>query len=623
MNDQDLLRRFEPIVRYTKGEQFFPMDIEPYIRNCSLWMQKPGREAICLVPDGQLTIEKLIELRADGFEAVYFLRFIEEHDLEKLGTKLFKYPLRNIARKKGFRPGRGRLARVGYSSRFIDALFSISLFARGRVPGDTAVGACLEYERIMAEKEHYSYYGRVIHQDGWIVLQYWFFYAFNNWRSGFSGVNDHESDWEMICIYLYENEDKGEVKHPLGYKPEWIAYASHDFHGDDLRRRWDDPEVQKVGEHPIIYTGAGSHASYFSSGEYMTEVVLPFLTPMVRLLDQFQRFWRRVLKQYQPELLQEEHQTTFNLFHVPFIDYARGDGLSIGYQQEKQWDTPRLFTPQLPNSKECWVSHYRGLWGLYTHDPVSGEDAPAGPMYNRNGSVRNAWFDPISWAGLSKVPPPNQVLAQTRARRAEIEAEQTKLNESIAAKRTELIGFSVEAEAMQGLPYLKKQYKSHYKQLITLSAELVNLRDNLAANDILLETLDQYIQRLQAGDRGAMRAHIHHGHHPVPDIEFRYGRLAEVWASISMGLIMIIFVGLFFLAPERMGLGVIILLSVMIFIESTFRKQLQGLVSGLTNMLAVVASLVLLFEFSLPIMMVAVLVMGGYIIWQNLREFLG
>ena len=38
------------------------------------------------------------------------------------------------------------------------------------------------------------------------VLQYWFFFCYNSWRSGFHGVNDHESDWEMVTLYLYENE---------------------------------------------------------------------------------------------------------------------------------------------------------------------------------------------------------------------------------------------------------------------------------------------------------------------------------------------------------------------------------------------------------------------------------
>ena len=71
----------------------------------------------------------------------------------------------------------------------------------------------------MSEREQYRYHGRVLRQDGWIVLQYWFFYAFNDWRSGFYGANDHEGDWEKILVYLSESET-GEVR------PEWVAYAA-------------------------------------------------------------------------------------------------------------------------------------------------------------------------------------------------------------------------------------------------------------------------------------------------------------------------------------------------------------------------------------------------------------
>ena len=45
---------------------------------------------------------------------------------------------------------RGRLARVGLFGRLADALFRLSFFARGRVPGGTAAAAQLQYEAIRA-----------------------------------------------------------------------------------------------------------------------------------------------------------------------------------------------------------------------------------------------------------------------------------------------------------------------------------------------------------------------------------------------------------------------------------------------------------------------------------------
>ena len=73
------------------------------------------------------------------------------------------------------------------------------------------------------------------------------------------------------------------------------------------------------------------------------------------------------------------------------MDYGRGDGWSVGPGQDKEWDPPRLMNP-LPS----WVSGYRGLWGLYTRDPFEGEDAPAGPMYNRDKTISREWFDPVA-----------------------------------------------------------------------------------------------------------------------------------------------------------------------------------------------------------------------------------
>jgi hypothetical protein len=124
-----LLRRFEPVIHYTRGERFFPIEVDGYIRESSLWVQRPGEDARCLVPEGKLTLEELSKPRADGFDAVYFLKFIEPMNIAELAAYRLKQVRDQIAgaqRKAHFRAGRGRLARVGYLSRLIDALFSLT-----------------------------------------------------------------------------------------------------------------------------------------------------------------------------------------------------------------------------------------------------------------------------------------------------------------------------------------------------------------------------------------------------------------------------------------------------------------------------------------------------------------
>src|ERR687893_1433287 len=222
-----LLRRFEPVIRSTRGDKFYPMDVEPYVRACSLWVQRPGEEAVCVVPSGKLTLESIAQQPLDESGAVHFLKFTDLQDLKRPGSRGARFNVfrRRAARglresREAFRAGRGRLARVGYVSRFVDALYSITLLARGRVPGESAAAASVAYERIMTEREHYKYPGRVVRQDGWMILQYWLFFPFNDWRSGFFGANDHEADWEKIFVYLSESE-AGEMS------PEWVAYAAH------------------------------------------------------------------------------------------------------------------------------------------------------------------------------------------------------------------------------------------------------------------------------------------------------------------------------------------------------------------------------------------------------------
>jgi hypothetical protein len=135
-----LLRRFEPVIRSTRGDKFYPMDVAPYVRACSLWVQRPGEEAVCVVPGGKLDLDRIAQQPLDEAGAVHFLKFTDAQDIgpDSHGRRLrvFRRRAKNLMEsREAFRAGRGRLARVGYFSRFVDALYSIALLARGRVPG--------------------------------------------------------------------------------------------------------------------------------------------------------------------------------------------------------------------------------------------------------------------------------------------------------------------------------------------------------------------------------------------------------------------------------------------------------------------------------------------------------
>ena len=167
---------------------------------------------------------------------------------ESLYLRLVQQPLGGVELARWrLRPDRvrfsapGRLARVGLFARLIDAGFTASLLLRGSVPGGTAAAAQIKYEAVRAADPRYVYHGRVVREHGWICLHYLFFYFMNDYRSTFYGVNDHEADWEQVFIYLEDAPD--------GPRPVWIAAAAHDYTGDELRRRWDDPTLEKDGDH--------------------------------------------------------------------------------------------------------------------------------------------------------------------------------------------------------------------------------------------------------------------------------------------------------------------------------------------------------------------------------------
>ena len=607
-DDQALLRRFEPVIRYTRGERFFPMDVDRYVRGSSLWMQRGSEPAVCVVPEGELTLEKLAEPRSNDFGTLYFIKFIEPLNIAQMAAYTVQEGLTRKDPLEVFHAGRGRLARVGYSSRFVDALFSITLLARGRVPGDTAAAAALITQQMTAGDHQHLYYGRVVRRDGWVALQYWFFYPFNNWRSGFVGVNDHEADWEMVYVYLSESAE-GHVQ------PEWVAYASHDFAGDDLRRRWDDPELEKVGEHPVIYAGAGSHASYYAPGDYLAELELPFLRPLVRLVDFLQTVGRRLIRQSRGESDAEPHGPTFNIFRIPFVDYARGDGVTIGPGSARPWAPPVIL-----DQTQAWAMHYRGLWGLYARDPIAGENAPGGPVYNRDGTMRRSWYDPLGWAGLDKVAPQAEVLPRIETQQARLEARRTTLQDQIDLKCRELSGRGIEAEAMLGRPHLRRAYAEHQEKIAELSREVAQLRAELAGDLALQEALTLHAGEVRQGYRGEPRAHIRRAHHPAPEADLRLDRVAEFWAAISIGLVMVGFVTLAMFARQYLVFGLVAMLAAIIFVEASFRRQLARLVNSLTVALAIVATLVLIFEFFWQLAVLLVLVAGTYIMIENLRE---
>ncbi|MFZ0090014.1 MAG: hypothetical protein WAL63_10930 [Solirubrobacteraceae bacterium] len=504
--DLELLRRFEPVARFTRGELFFPADVGPYVARCSLWAGDPDAGARCIVPAGRLTLDVLCQEAARWQDRPLSLRFVEK--------PLTRNELRRWRREpRDHLQAAARFTTTGMFGRVVDAGFRASLLLRGTVAAGLAAAAEITYREEL-EPDRLTYYGRVVRTGGYVCLQYWFFYAMNDWRSTFSGVNDHEADWEMATVYLAAPESAPP-------RPAWVAFSSHDYEGDDLRRRWDDPDLRRDGDHPVLFPGAGSHSGAFVPGDYVVALDPPQLRKAIAILQRAQRLlapWRADTR-------------VASGFGIPFIDYARGDGKAVGPGQAAQWDA------KLIDDRTSWVRDYRGLWGLDTEDSFGGERAPSGPRYERDGSVRPAWGDPLGWAGLHKVPPADDQAATLLGERvATLIGKLAELDAVIADERNELRRIGVEVRSLESQDYTRPLAQARRSEMIALETRL---RQTIAERNSMAEELrthrDTLIRPLAPEPP---RAHIKKRHAPRSEEQERRTRILKLWAAISTPLLL-------------------------------------------------------------------------------------
>jgi hypothetical protein len=492
--DLALLRAFEPVVRFTRGEYFYPVSVHNYVQHAALWTELPGGESV-------------IEASAETFDSRVLAQV--EESIRGQATSLsgimtgtesgkVRIPLKDRPPRLS---GASRWAAVGLLGRLIDALNRLSLVFRGSVPGGSAARSFLLQQEHL-EPDRPVYYGRVVRDGDWLVCQYWFFYSFNNWRSAFGGVNEHESDWEQVTIFLDGTGELDEAGLPA---PRWVVFSAHDETGDDLRRRWDDPDLTLVdGRHPVVFAGAGSHSGAYLAGDYLISIEPPTQSTVLR----FGRWLARIFTPW---------STGAQNVGIPYVDYARGDGRAIG--QGDPW------YPEVIDEDTGWVRGFRGLWGHDTRDRLGGERGPAGPRYERDGTVRASWAAPVGWAGLAKVAPNPAVERALLDRRTEqIQERLAELEDDIA--RT---GDTLQVAAVgryPGAPEVR-MLAGEEARLLQMRREQARLRDEAASleSDASNAATDPH-------------AHLTHRNVPIESASGTRARLLSWWAVLSTPLIL-------------------------------------------------------------------------------------
>ena len=164
---------------------------------------------------------------------------------------------------------------------------------------------------------------------GKLALEYWLYYYFNDFN------NKHESDWEGIQLVF----DADTVEEALLTEPVEVGYAQHE--GGE-RADWNDEKLEKVGDHPVVYPAAGSHASYFSDQLWLGRAA------------------------------------------------SEGIGCDDSTGPSHQIQLAAVVVPTEPASSDgnlAWLA-YDGLWGEKEKAPNNG---PTGP------NTKDRWQEPITW----------------------------------------------------------------------------------------------------------------------------------------------------------------------------------------------------------------------------------
>jgi len=151
------------------------------------------------------------------------------------------------------------LVKIGPTAKDLAGLYEYHL----DFPGSALDPGC-DYERWARRLEKgapptiYAHVATDPGAPGKLALQYWFFYAFNDFN------NKHEGDWEMIQL-VFDASDASEALRAA--HPTEVGYSSHE--GAE-RATWGDEKLELVdGTHPVVYPAAGSHANKYTEALYI------------------------------------------------------------------------------------------------------------------------------------------------------------------------------------------------------------------------------------------------------------------------------------------------------------------------------------------------------------------
>jgi hypothetical protein len=263
-----------------------------------------------------------------------------------------------------------------------------------------------------------------------------------------------------------------------------------------------------------------------------------------------------------------------------------------------------------------WVRDYRGLWGYDTRDPFGGERAPAGPRYERNGSIRPAWERPAAWAGLDKVPPTetDEISAlQRRAGDIEVELDTAHVRLADEISRLRSLHEGTRALAADGTP-IAATYTAAQSAVDTT-------RDEIAV--LLAER--QAVSRALVTPLPSEPVHAHLRHRPLPDQDtLRPAHWTlRLWAAISVSVLLLAMAWLIlYQTTSALLVGLMVIIAAVAGIEATFRGRLLPFLASLVVILLILAAIYLAVTNLRLAIAVALILAALALLLSNLMGYL-
>lgn len=508
MDDSELLKRYEPVLRFAKSERFFPMAVEPYLEKCTIFPSGPQGVVGLLSHSNEPLATRIGKLESGE----YFLRFVNDPLIDSdawvwwgISSALIIVAGWFIAGWRGIEIA-ALLALIAAFVIFIQAspirlrffpaaLIALSFFVLGATPilffltPHSFISVQIEYlvllpiyllvlfylsvrtmkfvfdhiipqapgvimdmlsraTETVARKSFYQYaeilekdpqpvyYGRVagwedVEGNHWKSLQYHYFYAFNDWRLAANGINHHEGDWEMVAVYLKNDE------------PHSVLLSQH---GTGAMELWEDVRCVKEVDgrettHPLVYVALGSHANYsqpqvirsaslfheglFQRFIYWVDGLIHFVFMLFNPSEKERQIALHELATHPATALTEEtfeklrDERDHYMVSLP-LEIATGDGIRIGYEGEPRREVIGRSSSYLrrdksdrkvvhPRAREWkqillspepeWVN-YKGLWGVKSM--MKDESGPPGPKWDRPDKLfavypRKRWEKSLEW----------------------------------------------------------------------------------------------------------------------------------------------------------------------------------------------------------------------------------